>query len=80
MRIMSHIRGNPETEVSRNLHRTYYQVRLANPIEGGWKTVGKSDWPILLGDGKADHRGKGPAVLRSLQRKHEPGVKDWNNL
>jgi hypothetical protein len=56
------------------------QVRLANPTEGGRKAVGKSDWPIVLGGGKASHRGKGPAVLRSLQRKHKPGVKDWTNL
>ena len=48
MRIMSHSRGNLETEVSRNLHLTSYQVRLANPIEGGRKTVGKSDWLIVL--------------------------------
>jgi hypothetical protein len=41
---------------------------------------GESDWPIVLGDGRAAHRGKGPAVLRSLQRKHKPGVKDWTNL
>jgi len=61
------------------------QVRLANPIEGGRKAVGESeargaDWLIVLGDGKADHRGKGPAVLRSLQRQHKPGMKDWNTL
>ena len=78
-RIMSHDRGNPETEVSRNLNRTCCRVRLANPMEGGRKAFGKSDWPIVLGDGKADHRGKGPAVLRSLQRKHQPGMKDWNS-
>jgi hypothetical protein len=47
MRIVSHVRGNPETEVSRNL-TCARQVRLANPIEGGRKTVGKSDWPIVL--------------------------------
>jgi len=59
MRIMSHARGNPETEVSRNLPRTYYQVRLANLIEGGRKTVGKSDWPILLGARESRVHGEG---------------------
>lgn len=53
------------------------QVSLSNPIEGGLKIVEKSDWPIVLGDGKADHMGKGSAVVRSLQRKHKPGMKDW---
>jgi len=41
---------------------------------------GVSDWLMVLGDGNADHQGKGPAVLRSLQGKHKPGVKDWRNL
>ena len=77
---MSHVRGNPAMEVGRNLNRTCDPVRRANPIEVGRKTVGKSDWLIVLGDGKADHREKGPAVLRSLQRKHKSGEKDWNNL
>lgn len=29
----------------------HYQVRFANPMEGGRKTFGKSDWLIVLGDG-----------------------------
>jgi hypothetical protein len=48
MRILSHIRGNPDTEVSRNLNRTECRVCFANLIEGGQKIVGKTDWPIVL--------------------------------
>ena len=36
-----------------------------------------ADQPVVLGDGSADHKGKGLTGIRSLQRKHEPGVKDW---
>ena len=56
---MSHVRGNPETEVGRNLNRTGYRVHLANPIEGGRKTVGKSDWPIVLGARESRVHGEG---------------------
>src|SRR5437867_7361867 len=32
----------------------------------------ESDQPIVLGDGRADHRGKGLTEVRSWQRKHCP--------
>ena len=31
----------------------------------------ESDRSIVLGDGRADHMGKGATELRSLQRKHD---------
>jgi hypothetical protein len=33
---------------------------------------GESDQPIVLGDGRADHKGKGLTEVRSWQRKHCP--------
>lgn len=33
---------------------------------------GESDQPIVLGDGRAEHEGKGLTGVRSLKRKHEP--------
>ena len=37
-------------------------------------TLRESDQPIVLGDGRAVHRGKGLAGIRSLQRKHLPDM------
>jgi len=34
------------------------------------KAIRESDQLIVLGDGKADHEGKGLTGIRSLQRKH----------
>ncbi|HDL84943.1 MAG TPA: hypothetical protein ENH11_01200, partial [Candidatus Acetothermia bacterium] len=44
--------------------------RHAEPLrrEKRPKAAGKSDHPIVLRDGRADHMGKGVTVLRSLQR------------
>ncbi len=36
---------------------------------------GESDQLIVLGDGRADHRGKGLTEVRSWQRKHCPAKK-----
>ena len=35
----------------------------------------ESDQPIVLGDGSAEHMGKGLTDVRSLQRKHCPARK-----
>ena len=40
------------------------------------KTVRASDPPIVLGDGRSAHRGKGRTGRRSLHRKHGPNLKD----
>ena len=37
----------------------------------------ESDQPIVLGDGRAVHMGKGLTGIRSLQRKHSPDMKGW---
>jgi len=42
------------------------------------KAVRESDRPILLGDGNADHMGKGPAGTRSRRREHAPDMKGWD--
>ena len=36
----------------------------------------ESDRSIVLGDGKADHMGKGTTGLRNPQRKHDADTKD----
>jgi hypothetical protein len=38
--------------------------------------VWESDRSIVLGDGRADHMGKGTTGLRSPQRKHDADTKD----
>ena len=39
-------------------------------------TAWESDRSIVLGDGRADHMGKGATELRSPQRKHDVDTKD----
>jgi RNA-directed DNA polymerase len=51
--------------------------RLYQPQEGQPKTGEESDQLTVLGGGKADHKGKGLAGTRSLQRKHHPDKKGW---
>lgn len=44
--------------------------RLFREKEGQSKAIRESDQPIVLRDGRADYKGKGLTVIRSLQRKH----------
>lgn len=43
------------------------QVRLSKPKSENLNGSRKSDWQILLGDGRADHMGKGPAKVNALK-------------
>ena len=43
-------------------------------------STGESDRIILLGDGRADHMGKGATKSRSLQRKHAPERRSGNSV
>ena len=73
IRILSHARGNLDTEVGRSLPDTDsppQPVSKAEQKRGALKTPRESDPPILLRDGSAGHRGKGRTALRSLHRKH----------
>jgi len=56
------------------------QGRVYQPTEGHLMGDGESDRSIVLRGGSADHMGKGATGLRSLQRKHEPDTKGWENL
>jgi hypothetical protein len=68
-RILSHERGNPDTEVGRSLHKDN-QVGETKDQVGTPTTSETSDQLIVLRDGSADHKGKGLTGIRSLQRKH----------
>ncbi|HDO33732.1 MAG TPA: hypothetical protein ENH08_01270, partial [Chromatiales bacterium] len=57
---------------SRRLLLTAVIQPLRNRSAAQPKAAGKSDHPIVLRDGRADHMGKGVTVLRSLQRKLAP--------
>jgi len=39
----------------------------------------ESDQPIVLGDGRTDHKGKGLTEVRSMHRKHCPARKGRNS-
>jgi hypothetical protein len=45
-------------------------------VESRQKIPWESDQLIVLGDGRADHRGKGLTEICSLKRKHCPEEKD----
>jgi len=80
IRILSHKRGNPETEVGRTLNAALKpgegeSGRLLEAKRRAPRTAGESDHLIVLRDGRADHRGKGVTGIRSLQRKHCADVK-----
>ena len=63
----------PDTGVRRNP----LPLKTGKPtqLKEGWqKDGGESDPLIVLGDGKADHMGKGWTMLRSPQRKHVPDM------
>jgi hypothetical protein len=45
-------------------------------VESRQKISWESDQPIVLRDGRADHRGKGLTEICSLKRKHCPEEKD----
>ena len=75
MRILSHTRGNPDTEVGRTLNVADAQGNVNQVGEFDRKiesptTSRESDQPIVLGDGRAVHRGKGLTGIRSLHREH----------
>ena len=64
--------GNQETEQSWSLkiNDTSGTGRRAEPLQRGKyaKPFGESDHLIVLGDGRADHMGKGVTVMRNRQR------------
>ena len=62
IRIMSHARGNPDTEVGRSLPDTHSACsRYATPSQkrGELKTRWESDHPIVLGGRESRSRGEG---------------------
>ena len=80
MRLFSHGRGNPDTEANRSLnagtpHSNARRGRRARPKEEWPRICGESDQLIVLGDGRADHKGKGLTGIRNWQRKHCPAKK-----
>ena len=83
IRLLSHRRGNPETEVVRSLngatpHSHARRGKPARPKEEQPMIRRESDQLIVLGDGRADRRGKGLTEVRSWQRKHCPARKRRN--
>ncbi len=70
---ISHERGNPDTEVAET-YATSYTGKTIQPKEEYLKTVRESDTLIVLGDGRADHMGKGCTRLCSPHRKHVPDM------
>ena len=73
MRILSHTRGNPDTEVGRTLNVVEAQQTVNQVGEFDRKielpmTSRESDQPTVLGDGRAVHMGKGLTGIRSLHR------------
>ena len=76
IRLFSHGRGNPDTEANRSLnagtpHSHARRGRPVRPKEEQPKIRRESDPLIVLGDGRADHRGKGRTEVRRGQRKQE---------
>ena len=68
--------GNQDTELGNSLRliETVDTGRTAVPQQKAQhpKATGKSDYLILLGDGRADHMGKGAAERCSQERKQVP--------
>ena len=72
-----HYTAQGETRIPktiRNLKNLLYTGKLIQPIEGWLKMIRESDTLIVLGDGRAVHRGKGCTELCSPQRKHVPDM------
>ena len=79
-RLLSHERGNPDTEAGRSLNGENASTdvnggKRVRPKEEALKIRGESDPLIVLGDGHADHKGKGRTEVRSWYRKHCPARK-----
>src|SRR3989441_11353961 len=80
IRLLSHERGNPDTEAGRSLNGENASSdasggKRVRPKEEAPKIGGESDPLIVLGDGRADHQGKGRTEVRSWYRKHCPARK-----
>src|SRR3989442_3623424 len=80
IRLLSHERGNPDTEAGRSLNGENASSdasggKRVRPKEEAPKIRGESDPLIVLGDGRADHQGKGRTEVRSWYRKHCPARK-----
>ncbi len=63
-----------------NLYEQDAPGKFLQPKEGGLTTYRESDHTIVLGDGRADHMGKGVTELCSLQRKHGPDKEGRVNM
>ncbi len=63
-----------------NLYEQYAPGKFLQPKEGELTAYRESDHTIVLGDGRADHMGKGVTGLCSLQRKHGPAKKGRVNM
>jgi hypothetical protein len=69
-RLLSHERGNPDTEAGRSLNGGNASTDASDGKRVGLKEQplkvrGESDPLIVLGDGRADHKGKGRTEVRS---------------
>ena len=75
IRILSHIRGNPDTDVGRSLPDTESPLQPVSSAEqkrGALKTWRESDHLIVLGG--RESRSQGEAAIRSLEM--TPSVRD----
>jgi hypothetical protein len=70
-------KGKPGNRVKPKPNARPQAGKPAQQKEGWLKCDGESDTPIVLGDGRADHRGKGCTKLCSPQRKHVPDMQSW---
>lgn len=82
MRILSHIRGNPETRVRRNLPiveaSSCIQLgRQHRLFQGLPMTHWESDQLVVLRERESRSHGEGVDKIRSQQRKHCPDMKGW---
>ena len=80
IRLLSHEKGNPDTEARRSLNGENASSdasggKRVRPKEEPPKIGGESDPLIVLGDGRADHQGKGRTEVRNWYRKHCPARK-----
>ena len=71
-RIMRHARGNPETELGRDLSRPR-QVRLTTAKGGGLKVDEESDRPIVLRARESRAHGEGVGRVTYLVKETSPG-------
>jgi hypothetical protein len=82
IRIRSHGRGNPDTDVGRSLHEAEDESDRAQqggppaPTTGGRRSRGSQISPSYAEEGRAVYRGKGRTGIRRLHRTQGPGLRE----